>query len=131
MFNSIWYNSLTKPPFAPPAWVFAPAWTFLYITIFVSLILYFITPAQNKKEGYLYFSIQLVLNFLWVPAFFGLKNMALALLLLILTDIFTIFTVKKFYFVSKVASAILLPYLLWLIFATYLNFGYLILNIGS
>jgi len=131
MFDSIWYNSLIKPPFAPPSWVFTPAWIFLYVTIFVSLILYVLAPAQDKKAGYIYFSIQLILNFLWAPVFFGLKNILAALFVIILLDIFTIFTIQKFYSVSKIAGGILLPYLFWLIFATYLNFGYLILNIGA
>ena len=128
MFNQIWYNSLTKPPFTPPAYVFTPAWAILYITIFAALILYIKTPAGNKKEGYYYFTAQLILNFLWSPIFFGLMNMILALVDIILLDIFTALTIGMFYSVSKRSALILVPYLIWLIFATYLNIGYLVFN---
>ena len=128
MFNSLWYKNLIKPPFAPPDWVFAPAWTILYTTIFIALILYIRKPAENKKQGYVYFAIQLVLNFAWSPVFFGMKNMALGLVVILLMVIFTFLTVKNFFRVSKIAGILLVPYLLWIIFATYLNIGYLVLN---
>ena len=128
MFNSLWYKNLIKPPFAPPDWVFAPAWAILYTTIFIALILYIRKPAENKKRGYVYFAIQLVLNFAWSPVFFGMKNMALGLVVILLMVIFTFLTVKNFFRVSKIAGILLVPYLLWIIFATYLNIGYLVLN---
>ncbi len=128
MFNSTWYNSLSKPLFAPMDSIFAPAWAILYITVFISLLLYIKAPYQSKKAGYVYFIIQLVLNLLWTPIFFGLKNIPFALVDIILLDIFTILTIKKFYTASKASGLILLPYFLWLIYATYLNFGYLVLN---
>lgn len=128
MFNQIWYDSLIRPPIAPPSYVFAPVWTVLYITIFVSLFLYIKTPALNKKEGYYYFATQLILNFLWTPIFFGLMNMTLALVDIVLMDIFTVFTIRRFYLVSKTSALILLPYLVWILFATYLNFAYLVVN---
>ena len=128
MFNSLWYKNLIKPPFAPPDWVFAPAWAILYTTIFIALILYIRKPAENKKRGYVYFVIQLILNFAWSPVFFGMKNMALGLVVILLMVIFTFLTVKNFFRVSKIAGILLVPYLLWIIFATYLNIGYLVLN---
>ena len=128
MFNSIWYKSLIKPPFAPPDWIFAPAWGVLYLTIFIALILYIVHPAENKKSGYIYFAIQLVLNLFWTPAFFGLQNMVLGLIIIILLDIFVFLTLKKFYSISKASGIILIPYLIWIIYATYLNLGYIILN---
>ena len=128
MYNSQWYNNLTKPPFAPPDSIFAPAWTFLYTTLFISLMFYIFTPAQDKKTGFIFFILQLALNFAWSPVFFIMQNMALALLIVIFIVIFTILTVREFFKVSKVAAFLLIPYLLWIIFATYLNFGYLVLN---
>ena len=128
MFNSDWYNSLTKPPFAPPNEVFAPAWAFLYTTIFISLFVYIFTKSENKTSGYVYFVVQMILNILWSPVFFGMQNMILALVIIIFLDIFTVLTIAKFYKVSNIAGLLLIPYLLWLLFATYLNIGHIVLN---
>lgn len=128
MFKSIWYYNLLKPPFAPPDWIFSPVWSILYCTIVIALLLYIFKPAENKKSGYIYFATQLILNCLWTPAFFYLQNILLALIIIILLDIFVLLTIYSFYKVSKFASLILIPYLIWILFATYLNIGYLILN---
>ena len=128
MFKSVWYYNLTKPPLAPPDWIFSPVWSILYFSMLVALLLYLFKPAQNKKSGYIYFAVQLILNLLWAIVFFYLKNMFLALIVIILLDIFVILTIKSFYKVSKISGLILIPYLIWILFATYLNIGYLVLN---
>ena len=128
MFKSVWYYNLTKPPLAPPDWIFPPVWSILYFSMLVALLLYLFKTAQNKKSGYIYFIAQLILNFLWTPTFFYLQNIVLALIVIILLDIFVILTIKSFYKVSKISSLILIPYLIWILFATYLNIGYLVLN---
>ena len=125
MFKSVWYYNLTKPPLAPPDWIFPPVWSILYFSMLVALLLYLFKPSQNKKSGYIYFAVQLILNLLWTPAFFYLQNIILALIVIILLDIFVILTIKSFYKVSKISGLILMPYLLWILFATYLNIGYL------
>ncbi|MBP3821443.1 tryptophan-rich sensory protein [bacterium] len=129
MFNSDWYNNLTKPMFSPPSKLFAPVWTILYGTIIIALIIYAFTLTHQKKlRGYIYFTIQMILNLLWTPAFFYFQNIGLALAIIILLDIFVILTIKNFYSVSRPAGLILIPYLIWIIFATYLNIGYFVLN---
>lgn len=128
MFKSVWYYNLTKPPLAPPDWIFSPVWSILYFSMLVALLLYLFKSAQNKKSGYIYFITQLFLNLLWTPAFFYLQNIVLALIVIILLDIFVILTIKSFYKVSKISCLILIPYLVWILFATYLNIGYLVLN---
>ena len=128
MLDYIWYFSLTKPYLTPPAWIFAPVWSFLYLTISFSFVLYFLKKDENKGLGYLYFLVQMILNLIWTPVFFGTKNILLALIVIILMDVFIILTIKKFYEVRKFAGLILIPYLIWTLFATYLNFGYFILN---
>ena len=128
MFKSVWYYNLTKPPLAPPDWIFPPVWSILYFSMLVALLLYLFKPSQNKKSGYIYFIAQLILNFLWTPTFFYLQNIVLALIVIILLDIFVILTIKSFYKVSKISGVILIPYLIWILFATYLNIGYLVLN---
>ena len=101
---------------------------FLYLTIAFSFVLYFLKKDENKGLGYLYFLVQMILNLIWTPVFFGTKNILLALIVIILMDVFIILTIKKFYEVRKFAGLILIPYLIWTLFATYLNFGYFILN---
>lgn len=128
MLDYIWYFSLTKPYLTPHAWIFAPVWSFLYLTIAFSFVLYFLKKDENKGLGYLYFLVQMILNLIWTPVFFGTKNILLALIVIILMDVFIILTIKKFYEVRKFAGLILIPYLIWTLFATYLNFGYFILN---
>lgn len=129
MFNSLWYYNLIRPRFAPPNSIFAPVWTFLYITIFAALIFYVLRKTdKNKFKGYLFFGIQLILNLLWSPVFFLVQNIGMALVIVILLDLFILLTIKHFYSVSKISALILLPYLCWVIFATYLNFGYYFLN---
>ena len=117
MFNSNWYNSLIKPPMAPPNSIFSPVWGVLYILMLVSLILYIKEQKANKLSGYIYFSIQLFLNIIWSPIFFGAESI-----------LGVILTIKKFYNVSKLSAILLIPYLIWILFATYLNLEYLILN---
>lgn len=128
MLDYIWHFSLTKPYLTPPAWIFVPVWSFLYLTIAFSFVLYFLKKDENKGLGYLYFLVQMILNLIWTPVFFGTKNILLALIVIILMDVFIILTIKKFYEVRKFAGLILIPYLIWTLFATYLNFGYFILN---
>ncbi len=129
MFNSIWYKNLIKPKFSPPDFIFAPVWTFLYTILAISALIYFFKRSNtDKKAGYISFFVQLFFNFVWTGAFFMLQNIPLALLILILADVFTFITIRKFHKVSKISSLLLIPYLLWLLFATYLNISYMMLN---
>lgn len=128
MYKSDWYYNLLKPYFTPPDSMFPPVWSVLYITIFVALLLYIHKKGENKKIGYAYFISQLILNLLWTPSFFYFKNIKLALIVIIFLDIFVLLTIKKFYSVSKLSGLILIGYFVWILFATYLNIGYLILN---
>ena len=128
MINSSWYDSLTKPFLSPPNWLFAPVWIILYITIFVSLVLYIITPDKEKTFGYVAFGAQLILNLAWSPVFFVMQNIPLALVIVLLLDMAILLTILEFYSVSKISGIILIPYFLWSMFATYLTLGYLILN---
>ena len=127
MFDSIWYDTLNKPLLNPPAEIFKPAWIILYITIFLALLIY---TKQKKRQvrGYVYFIIQLVLNLIWAPLFFGKHNILAAFIDIVLLNIFVILTIKEFYKASKASAIILIPYLIWILFAAYLNFSILINN---
>ena len=129
MFDFSWYSTLVHPPLAPPAWIFAPVWTILYISMGIALFLYARKLSYERKGwGYVLFFTQLLVNLAWTPAFFGVKNISLALALLILLDILVLFNIIEFSKVSKSAARTLIPYFIWLIFATYLNIWILFLN---
>ena len=129
MFNTIWYDNLTKPFLNPPAWIFSPVWIILYVTLLVSLILYSIKFTQkNKFNGYIIFIIHMIFNILWSPVFFVLQKIGIALFIIVIIDITAILMVKTFFSVSKVAGLMLIPYLAWVLFATYLNIQFFRLN---
>ncbi len=125
-----WYAGLNKPALNPPNWVFAPAWTTLYILMGVSLFLIWRKGIREKriKMAVFVFITQLVLNATWSIAFFGAQNPGLALINIILLWIGIICTIILFYKIFRVAAYLLIPYLLWTSFATYLNYSILILN---
>jgi benzodiazapine receptor len=129
-FSSIptWYAALVKPSFSPPSWIFGPVWTVLYALMGISLYLIWMKGYSKHKSAVLIFFIQLALNFIWTPAFFGLHQLLLALIIIILLWIEIFITIRKFYRISKTAAYLLIPYLLWVSFATALNFAILILN---
>lgn len=129
MFGSTWYYSLNQPPLVPPAAVFPVVWTILYTMIFVSLVLFITTSTEKTKFfGYIWFFGQLILNFIWTPIFFGLHKISAALIVLLVMDVLVLFNIKEFYEISKKSAYFLIPYFLWILFATYLNFGYVLLN---
>lgn len=131
-FNSVntWYMTLNKPFFNPPSWIFGPVWTTLYFLMGVAVFLVWKKGLKNKKikRALLYFFIQLFFNFLWSLLFFGLHSPILGLIDIVALLITIIFTIRAFYTISKPASYILLPYFLWVSFATILNISILILN---
>ncbi len=126
----IWYATLNKPTFNPPDWVFGPVWTILYTMMGVSLFLIGTSTLPNKKKrvAYSLFFIQLFLNAIWSPIFFGLHSPLLGLMVILLMWISIVLTMIDFYKISKTATVLLAPYLLWVSFATLLNFSIWQLN---
>lgn len=125
-----WYATLNKPFFNPPNWVFGPAWTILYLLLGVAAFLVW-EKGWKKKEvrgALTIFAIQFILNIAWTPLFFGLKSPGLALVEIIILWLFILLTIVKFYQISKPAGIILIPYILWVTFATVLNFAVVRLN---
>ncbi|MFN3940280.1 MAG: TspO/MBR family protein [Chitinophagales bacterium] len=124
-----WYAGLNKPAFNPPNWIFAPVWTVLYITMGVAFYFYQIAKTdRNKTKGYFFFFVQLVLNFFWSILFFNLHAPGFAFAEILLLIIAIAATVYFFYPVSKNAALLLLPYLLWVCFAAWLNYSIMVLN---
>ena len=124
-----WYKFLQKPPLTPPAIVFTVAWSILYVLIFLSFVFYVKTGISKEKIlPIILYLTQLGLNFAWPYVFFRMHNMTLGLILIVLMIILVTLTIASFYKTSKIASFLLVPYLLWLFFAAYLNFGFIKLN---
>jgi tryptophan-rich sensory protein len=125
-----WYSTLNKPSFAPPNWLFGPAWTLLYLLMGTAF--YLIWKQGFKKKGVKtaskFFLAQLALNFIWSPVFFGLRSPQLGLITIITLWFFIALTMKKFYPLSRPAFYLLIPYLLWVSFATLLNAAIVVLN---
>lgn len=126
-----WYQTLNKPIFSPPNWVFGPVWTILYFLMGLAVYLIWTSKTKNQKlkqVGLKYFSIQLGLNFLWSILFFGLHSPILGMIDIIILWILILITMMKFHKISKTASYLLIPYLLWVSFATVLNLTIVVLN---
>jgi benzodiazapine receptor len=125
-----WYRLLNKPAFNPPAWVFGPAWTVLYLLMGVALFLVWSktprTPTANL--ALIFFAVQLALNVAWSYIFFGLRAPFPALIEIIILWFAILVTVIYFFKVSKAAGALMVPYLLWVTFATVLNGAIWLLN---
>lgn len=126
-----WYNSIQKPSFNPPNWIFGPAWTILYILMGLSLFFVWKTSSKknNIKPEIFIFTIQLILNIAWSFLFFGLHNPFIAFLGIITLWIFIVLTIYKFQEINKLSALLLIPYLLWVTFAAFLNFSIWRLNI--
>ncbi len=117
-----WYASLKKPSFNPPNYLFAPVWTTLYTMMGISLFLIWKSRMEKSIDKALkIFAIQLTLNFLWSFLFFYFQNLGLAFVEIILMWISIIFCIFTFYKVNKVASYLLIPYIMWVSFASILN----------
>ncbi len=123
------YSDFKNPPYSPPAWVFPVAWGILYVLMGISLYLVWNNSIQNDKQlAYIFFGLQLFLNFIWSPIFFLTQNFILAFIVIIFMWIFSVCMAVSFYKISKPAGILQIPYLMWLCFAAYLNYGVYKLN---
>lgn len=129
--SDAWYNALGKSVLTPDGWVFGVAWTILYALIGIALFLVMNTMGRGaaiKRRAYVLFGVQMVLNALWTYLFFG-AHMAVVAFAVILALIFTtIRMMRSFFAVNRAAAYLLIPYIAWLLFATYLNGAILYLN---
>jgi translocator protein len=124
-----WYETLTKPSFNPPNWVFAPVWTTLYFLMGISLFLIWKQGASKERNrAIIVFMVQLILNFCWSFLFFYFHRIGLALVEIILVWLSIFSMILLFYRIKPVAAYINIPYLLWVTFATILNAAYYYLN---
>jgi len=119
-----WYASLNKPSFNPPNWLFAPVWTTLFILMGIALFLIWQNNFKNKKRlsAFVIFGLQLLLNICWSFLFFKLHSPFWALIEILILWFFILLTIIKFFKINKAAGILLIPYLLWVSFASFLNF---------
>jgi len=125
-----WYATLNKPPFTPPSAVFAPVWTALYFLMGISLFLVWRAEkdAPRRQTALIFFALQLILNTLWSILFFGLHSPLAGLVDIACLWAAIVLTIVLFSRISKTAAWLLVPYLLWVSFATLLNASILVLN---
>lgn len=125
-----WYAGLAKPSFAPPNWVFGPVWTMLFLLMGVAAYLVWRKGLEKRevRVGLTLFVAQLALNMLWSALFFGLRNPGAALVEIVVLWSAILATAIVFKKVSRPAGLLLLPYLLWVAFAAYLNYAIWKLN---
>lgn len=123
-----WYPTLTKPDFSPPSWIFAPVWITLYFLMGISLYLIWINKVKDSVKAFILFGIQLILNVIWSFLFFGLKSPLYGLIDIIVLLVAITLTILFSYKISVLAAILLIPYLIWVSFATILNYNILLLN---
>ena len=125
-----WYKDLVKPALNPPGWVFGPVWTLLYVLMGIAAGLVWSKGLDGRgvKIALAVFLFQLVLNALWSIIFFGWHKLGLALVEIVLLWIIILVNIILFYKINSAAGYLLLPYILWVSFAVYLNYSLWRLN---
>jgi benzodiazapine receptor len=129
-----WYATADKAPWSPPNWVFGPVWTVLYTAMAVAAWLVWRSRAEGTRPALTAYAVQLVLNLLWTPVFFGLYPVlgtpALWIAFVIIVALAVAVSVTVLYFgpISRTAGLLLLPYLAWIVFASSLNFWAAVYN---
>lgn len=123
--ENLWYNTLENSLFTPTGWVFSAVWMILYLLIGIALFIVMQTPKSKNKRtktgAYTLFGINIILNAMWSIVFFGTQSPEMALLILMALIIVSIFMAREFFRINTAAFWCVLPYVLWLMFAFYLN----------
>ena len=126
-----WYAAINRPSFTPPNWLFGPVWLFLFLLMGISLFLVWSHPSaapKDRKRAFIIFGAQLALNAFWSYAFFGLKSPLFGFIVIVILWITILMTIIRFLKISELAGWLLIPYILWVSFASVLNFVILLLN---
>ena len=125
-----WYATLNPPTGNPPNWLFGPVWSLLYAMIGTSfaLIWHRADPGDTKNAALRTFFLQLLLNLAWTPVFFGLHQIGVALFIILALLAAIIVTITHFRRIDHTAALLMLPYSLWVSYASYLNAGYWVFN---
>ena len=124
------YGAMVKPPLSPPGWVFPVVWSILYLVMgYASYwVLESDAPKAEIKKALILYGLQLLANFIWPLLFFGGGWFLLSFFWLILLWALIFLTLRAFSRIDETAGNLLIPYILWVTFAAYLNFGIYLLN---
>jgi tryptophan-rich sensory protein len=125
-----WYATLVKPSFSPPNWLFGPVWTTLYLLMAIAMYLIWKKGLKKKniRQSFNLFLIHLGINAGWSIVFFGLHSILGGMVMIIILWSFILLLIRDFYRINKIAAYVLVPYLVWVSFASFLNFSLLVLN---
>ena len=126
-FKEPWYSELIKSNYNPPDWIFAPVWTALYLMMTLAIWFFWHSKNRDMNTIYIYF-IHIVFNTTWSIVFFGLHQILFALIVLLVLIFLIIILIIRFKRVNLVSYYLMIPYLLWTLYALFLNFNLLILN---
>ena len=126
-FKEPWYSELIKSNYNPPDWIFAPVWTTLYLMMTLAIWFFWHSKNRDMSTIYIYF-IHIVFNTTWSIIFFGLHQILFALIVLLVLIFLIIILIIRFKRVNLVSYYLMIPYLLWTLYALFLNFNLLILN---
>jgi translocator protein len=126
-----WYASLQKPVFTPPNWLFAPAWTVLYILMGVAAFFVWRKGLSNAavRKAMIFFLVQLILNALWSVVFFGMQSPLGGVIVIVILWVAILMTLLQFFRISKAAGGLMIPYILWVTYAASLNISIWIMNL--
>ncbi len=116
------YSSFNKPSFSPPPFLFPIVWTILYTLMGISSYIIYSSDSPNKRKALIIYAVQLFFNFFWSILFFGFSQYLFAFIWLIILIILIIIMIYQFYAIEPLAAFLQIPYLLWCLFAAYLNF---------
>ena len=126
-FKEPWYSELIKSNYNPPDWIFAPVWTALYLMMTLAIWFFWHSKNRDMNTIYIYF-IHIVFNTTWSIVFFGLHQILFALIVLLILIFLIVILIIRFKRVNLVSYYLMIPYLLWTLYALFLNFNLLILN---
>ncbi len=126
--GSAFYETLQQPPLSPPGWVFPVVWTLLYAMMGAASYQIWSSEADGRRGALVLYAAQLAVNFLWTIVFFRFRLIGPAVAVLALLCVLVALTALRFWKIRPSAGLLLVPYLIWILFALYLNVGVWILN---
>ncbi len=122
------FEQIAKPPLSPPGFLFPIVWTILYILMGIASYIVYRSDSPNKLYALIFYVVQLAVNFIWPLVFFNLEAYFFAFICILVLLVLVIITTVMFYRADKLAGILMIPYCIWVAFATYLNFGVFLLN---
>ena len=122
------YEKINEPPLSPPSWLFPIVWTILFILMGIASYIIYESDSLIKNQALTVYAAQLILNFVWTLVFFNGQKYTLSVFIIIALLLTIAYTIYLFFQINKTAAYLLVPYLVWVAFATYLNIGIAALN---